>query len=250
MLSEVSFGRARDAGDTLGDYELALPDGRVLSLSGKIDRLDAAKFDGEEIAIVFDYKRSKDKAKFKWKNFYHGLDMQLPIYMLAVRNTSGGRDIARQVVGAFYMPVEVGPQSATLDELAEAKDVFNYKAKGIFNGEFHRQLDNAAGGWSKFYSFFVNAKGEQYGHYAISAALKPGDFELVLKFAEQRVVQLAGEILAGKIDIRPYRIATDSPCGNCKYKPVCRFDWQINDFNPLPSLVKPEVLEKIGGADG
>jgi ATP-dependent helicase/nuclease subunit B len=184
-------------------------------------------------------------------SFYHGLDMQLPIYMLAVRNTSGGRDIARQVVGAFYMPVEVGPQSATLDELAEAKDIFNYKAKGIFNGEFHRQLDRTAdNGWSKFYSFRVSAKDEQYGNYAISAALKPGDFESVLRFAEQKVIELAGEILAGKIDIRPYRIATDSPCGNCKYKPVCRFDWQINDFNLLPSLDKTQVLEKIGGADG
>jgi len=247
-LSEVSFGRARDAGDTLGDYELALPDGRVLSLSGKIDRLDAAKSGGEEIAIVFDYKRRA--RTFSWMSFYHGLDMQLPIYMLAVRNTSGGQDIVRQVVGAFYMPVEVGPQSATLDELAEAKDVFNYKAKGIFNGEFYRQLDNAAGGWSKFYNFRVSAKDEQYGNYAISAALKPGDFESVLKFAEQRVVQLAGDIFAGKIDIRPYRISDDSPCGNCKYKPVCRFDWQINDFNPLLSLVKTEVLEKIGGGDG
>jgi ATP-dependent helicase/nuclease subunit B len=249
-LSEVSFGRARDAGDTLGDYELALPDGRVLSLSGKIDRLDVAKSDGGQIAIVFDYKRSKDKAKFEWKDFYHGLDMQLPIYMLAVRNTSGGRDIARQVVGAFYMPVEVAPQSATLDDLAEAKDVFNYKAKGIFNGEFYRQLDNAAGGWSKFYSFFVNAKGDQYGNYATSAALRASDFEVVLRFAEQKMIELAGEILAGKIGIRPYRIAADSPCGNCKYKSVCRFDWQINDFNPLPSLAKTEVIEKIGGADG
>ncbi len=247
-LSEVSFGRARDAGDTLGDYELALPDGRVLSLSGKIDRLDVAESDGGQITIVFDYKRRA--RSFSWMSFYHGLDMQLPIYMLAVRNTSGGRDIARQVVGAFYMPVEVGPQSATLDELTEAKDVFNYKAKGVFNGEFYRQLDNAAAGWSKFYSFFVNAKGERYGHYPTSAALKPGDFESVLKFAEQKVIELAGDILAGKIDIRPYRIATDSPCGNCKYKPVCRFDWQINDFNQLQSLRKPEVIEKIGGGNG
>jgi ATP-dependent helicase/DNAse subunit B len=144
-------------------------------------------------------------------SFYHCLDMQLPIYMLAVRNTSGRRDIVRQVVGAFYMPVEVGPQSSTLDELAEAKDVFNYKAKGIFNGEFHRELDNAAGGWSKFYSFFVNAKGDQYGNYATSAALRASDFEAVLRFTEQKMIELAGEILAGKINIRPYRLVEDYP---------------------------------------
>ncbi|GAF82132.1 unnamed protein product, partial [marine sediment metagenome] len=28
------------------------------------------------------------------------------------------------------------------------------------------------------------------------------------------------------------------------YKSLCRFDWQINDYNFLESLRKPEVLEK------
>jgi len=249
-LSEVSFGRARDAGDTLGDYELVLPDGRVLSLSGKIDRLDVAKSGGEEIAIVFDYKRSKDKAKFKWMSFYHGLDMQLPIYMLAVRNTSGGRDIARQVVGAFYMPVEIGPESATIADLSKTLEKFRHKANGIFNGQFAPNLDANAFKDSRFYNFYVTKDGEPYGSYDNRGALKPDDFDKVLEFAKTRIVRIAVEILAGKIDIRPYRIAANSPCGNCKYKSVCRFDWQINDFNPLPSLAKTEVIAKIGGADG
>ncbi len=249
VLSEASFGRAKDARQTLGEYELALGDGRILSLSGKIDRLDIAKLDGKDIAIVFDYKRRA--RTFSWTSFHYGLDMQLPIYMLAIRNTSGGQDIAGQVVGAFYMPVEISPQSATLSELSGKAQAFNYKAKGIFNGEFYRQLDGAAdAGWSKFYSFRLSAKDEQYGNYGISAALKPNDFDTVLKFAGQKVVQLAQEILAGKIDARPYRVGTVSPCGYCKYKSVCRFDWQINDYNPLASVGKTAVLEKMGGADG
>jgi ATP-dependent helicase/nuclease subunit B len=41
-----------------------------------------------------------------------------------------------------------------------------------------------------------------------------------------------------------------SPCSYCKYKSVCRFDWQINEYNFLESLNKLKVLEKIKGNNG
>jgi len=247
-FSEVSFGQLRhsecreEPPDTLGKYELALGDNRVLSLDGKIDRLDIAEVDGEKIAIVFDYKRRD--MPFSWSKFYYGLDMQLPLYMLAIRNAAGSK--TKNVAGAFYMPVEVSPQRATLDEISKKTDIFNYKAKGIFNGRFSQLLDSAASsGWSKFYSFRITSKDEQYGNYGISAALKPDDFEKVLRFTEQKIVKLVQEILSGGIDVRPYRLSDKSPCSYCEYNSVCRFDWQINDYNILVSLGKAEVIEKM-----
>ncbi len=252
-FSEVSFGKLRhsecreEPPDTLGKYELALGNNRVLSLDGKIDRLDIAEVDGKKIAIVFDYKR-RDMS-FNWSKFYYGLDVQLPLYMLAIRNAAGSK--TKNVAGAFYMPVEVSPQRATLDEISKKTDIFNYKAKGIFNGRFFQLLDSAASsGWSKFYSFRITSKDEQYGNYSISAALKPDDFEKVLRFTEQKIVKLVQEILSGGIDVRPYRLSDKSPCSYCEYKSVCRFDWQINDYNVLVSLGKAEVIEKIGVVDG
>ncbi|MBW8041514.1 MAG: hypothetical protein FVQ85_16170 [Planctomycetes bacterium] len=246
-LSEVSFGEVRDTQDTLGKYELALPNKRLLSLNGKIDRLDIAELDGEKIAAVFDYKRRG--MSFNWSKFYYGLDMQLPIYMLAVRNATGSK--SKNVVGAFYMPVETVIGQAALDELPAKGEKFEYKAKGILNGEYYLQLDAAtSSGWGKFYNFRISSKDGQYGDYGRSGALKPNDFEGVLGFTEKRIVELAKEILSAKIAIRPYRLGTMSPCSYCKYKPVCRFDWQINDYNFLETLNKLQVLEKIGRVDG
>ena len=232
----------------LGEYKLALPDGRLLSLDGKIDRLDIANIDGEKIAAVFDYK-SKAKS-FSWSQFYHGLDMQLPIYMLAVRDSNYESRVTShesRIAGAFYMPVEVSPTAATLSELPGKTRKFNYKAKGIFNGEFFQQLDSSNS--NKFYNFFVTKNGDQYGRDNTSGALRPADFEKVLRFTEQKIIQLAEEILSGKIDVKPYHLSGKSPCSYCKYKSLCRFDWQINDYNHLESLNKLQVLDNIGTGD-
>ncbi len=246
-LSEVSFGDVTSSRETIGKYEISLADGRVLSLSGKIDRLDFADIDGKKTAVVFDYKLSK--RSFSWSEFFHALDMQLPIYMLAVRNAACPEKM--NPAGAFYMPVEVNPKNATFAELSKKADSFDYKAKGILNGGLYRYLDNTIeSGWSKFYSFSVTSKEEQYGHYVNSAALKPDDFEKVLTFTESKIIRLAEEIISGKIDIMPYRLNQKSPCSFCEYSSVCRFDWQINDYNVLESLGKLEVLEKAGGFNG
>jgi len=246
ILSEISFGTAKDARDTLGECEFSLEDNRILTLEGKIDRLDVATIDGKETAIVFDYKR-KDTS-FGWSRFYHGLDMQLPIYMLAIRNTAG--TAARNVAGAFYVPIEVSPAKTTLNRLSQKTESFDYKAKGIFDGRFVQQLDGAASRDSRFYNFYVTKDGQPYGSYANRGALKAVDFEKVLQFAEERIIQLAGDIASGEIDVRPYRLSQNSPCGYCKYKSVCRFDWQINDYNFLESVNKVQAIEAMGANDG
>jgi ATP-dependent helicase/nuclease subunit B len=250
-VSEISFGKVEGAHRTLGEFQLNLSNGRQLFLNGKIDRLDIAdNVDERRLAVIFDYKRTEES--FDWPDLCYGLDMQLPIYMLAVQNTSQVTGHRSQVtaVGAFYMPVEAKFEQTSLNELKNQKEKFHRKAKGIFNGEFAQHLDRNASKDSKFYNFYVTKDGKPYGIYENRGALKPVDFEKVLKFTERKITQLAQEILSGKIDIWPYRIGTKSPCSYCKYKSLCRFDWQINDYNVLTPLNKLSALEKMGVTNG
>jgi len=239
QLSELSFD----------NYQIALSQGRRLILKGKIDRLDTADVNGEKIGLVFDYKRSAKP--FSWSQFYHGLDMQAGIYMAAVREAPDLKCEVEKIAGAFYMPVERKIKAVDIDQAPVKKESFNYKAKGIFNGEYSLRLDSILDtGWSKFYNFRVTSKDKQYGNYNVSGALKPGDFEKVLQFTREKIVQLAEDIISGRIDISPYRLGGKSPCTYCEYKPVCRFDWQINDYNSLTTLGKTEVLERTGSING
>ena len=240
VLSELAFGKT---GDGLGEYKLMLNDGRALYLNGRIDRIDVADIDGRKAAVVFDYKRRG--ASFSWSKFYHGLDMQLAIYMLAVKNSEKKEFTQCDIAGAFYMPLERGVKKGRLNELEEKKGSFDYKARGVFNGDYAFIMDKQALKDSSFYNFYVKKDGQPYGKYGKMGALKPDDFQKVLGFAEKKIAELAGKILEGNIDIKPYKLGSSSACTFCKYKSLCRFDWQINDYNFLEPHSKISVLDKV-----
>ncbi|MDD5327691.1 MAG: exodeoxyribonuclease V subunit gamma [Phycisphaerae bacterium] len=244
--SEVSFGHPKEAVESIGDYKLTLPNGWELLLDGKIDRIDVANVDGQNVAVIFDYKRSQDSAKFDWSKFYHGLNMQLLIYILAANKADKSK--INKAVGAFFIPIEAHPKTTVFTKLAEKAGKFQYKANGLFNGEFSKYLDSMNS--NKYYNFFVKQDGNQYGYDNISGAIKPDDFEKIMKFTEDKFIGFVQEILSGKIDIHPYRLAGESACKYCEYKAVCRFDWQVNEYNFWESSNKLETLEKIKGANG
>ena len=105
----------------------------------------------------------------------------------------------------------------------------------------------AGGGWNRYYNFYTNKEGNPFSNYGKSGALKPEDFEALLNYAVECVKKLAGDLSGGKIDITPYRLGKTSPCTWCDYRALCRFDWQVNDYNILESCGKEEALEKMKG---
>ena len=245
-LSEVEFGRPQNVAGRLGRFELPLPDGRILSLDGKIDRLDVAQVNGRNVALVLDYKRSRSGALFDWGGFYHGLDIQLALYMLAVRHCGAG--IADEVAGALCVPIETTPASATLAELADEEKPrkFPYKAGGVINGAYWQYLDPDAVKDSAFYNFYVTAKDQQpYGNYGRTNILTPAHFARLLDWARDTIVRLATEIVSGRIEARPYHCRSERGCTFCDYMAVCHFDWQINDYNFLRSVGKSDLIERL-----
>jgi len=247
VLSEVGFGRARGGIESIGDYSIELAGGRELFLDGKIDRIDTVFVDGKKLALVFDYKKSG--SYFNWSRFYYGLDLQLPVYMLAV--CGADRSQWDDCVGAFFLPVEVSLKKADLEKALEKDEGFCHKAKGLFNGDFVRLIDGQTDiRNSRFYSFYVTKDGEPYGYYNSRDVLRPRDFQNLLRFSRQKIAELAEKITVGKIDVAPYRLGGVSPCSYCEFRPVCRFDWQINDYKFLETTSKKKVLEKINKSYG
>jgi len=218
---------------------LTISDRLNIFLKGIIDRIDSAEINGSQVAIIFDYKRKSQG--FSWSRFYHALDMQLAIYMLALAGSRIAGQKIESIAGAFYLPIEA--------ELSKQPEKFTRKAKGIFNGRFANNLDSETEfGQSTFYNFRILKKQQSpYGDYSRSGAIEPAEFEGLLKFARQKIIQTAEQLISGCIDITPYRLGKVSPCRYCDFRAVCKFDWQINEYRPLEQVSKEQVLKQAEG---
>ncbi|MCP4252313.1 MAG: hypothetical protein GY775_02695, partial [Candidatus Scalindua sp.] len=77
-MFEVKFGDEEIGTLKIGDIN---KDG--IEISGKIDRVDISEVDGEKIGAIIDYKYGQ--TEIKSTDLEEGLDLQLPIYLLALR---------------------------------------------------------------------------------------------------------------------------------------------------------------------
>lgn len=241
--TEVEFDRGKD----LPAIVLQTKQGRIVHIRGKIDRIDLWKRNGRTAAVVFDYKRSAKAVN--WGHLYHGLDIQLPVYLMALKDRTLNGVRIDEPAGAFFMPILAQPKSKTLSEADGEAETFGYKVKGLFVGEAAGGLDGSAQQWSRYYNLYVDGEGGCYKYFRSTGALNRRQFERLMEHTKETAGRLADQILAGDVRIAPYRIARTSPCSYCDYRAVCRFDWQINDYRLLESAGKAEMMMKLGAMD-
>jgi ATP-dependent helicase/nuclease subunit B len=240
IASEIGFGDKL----ALSAVEVGLSDGKKLHIEGKIDRVDAAFKDGKNYALVIDYKTSG--AAIDFSLLAAGLDLQLPIYLLAVRNQSIDKYDNLIPLGAFYFPIQASPGSANLSEVEKTAEKIKRKPKGIFNGEFFKLIDNLTNtGASSFYSFQITKDNMPFGDYERRSVLRPEHFSKLLSFTENKLKKIGGRILSGIIDANPYRYAKKIACTYCPYKSLCRFDWQINNYADVRKISKTDFFQAI-----
>jgi len=237
-LAEQTFGK---------DSPVTIPveSNKKLLLHGRIDRVDWAEVKGVQTGIVLDYKTSPQR--MKWSEFAHGLDLQLAVYLLALRHlTVNGKTIAK-AAGAFYLPIETQYQMTKFESSDTQPAAPTLKARGLFDAAIAFDLDSTvgqAGRYSRFFGFSLK-EGEPLGDYGRSDVITSDAYSAVLSFAEQTLARLAQGIASGDIRAYPYRLSTQSPCSHCDYRCVCKFDWQLNDYNILPSISKTELLNTL-----
>ena len=94
-------------------------------------------------------------------------------------------------------------------------------------------------------------KGGGFGNRRSSDVAEPEEFDAVLAHVRRRISTLADGILAGEVDITPYKRNTETPCPRCAFRGVCRFEPAVNRYRTLAPLGREEALKKMaeGGGD-
>jgi ATP-dependent helicase/nuclease subunit B len=253
-FAELEFGQGDPASGALPPLELKTPRGRVVRLRGKIDRVDMVR-DGTAVAVI-DYKLSDRRLSLH--EVYHGLSLQLLTYLL-VLDASGDALFKRKVtpVAAFYAKLLRSLEAVDHPDLApdetDPKFDLRVKPRGIFDGRFVQQIDaQLDSGSSEVVQVFITKDGN-FGRIDSTDVADGGAFAALLAYVKRRIGELADRLIAGVVEVRPYRIGKTTPCPNCPYRSVCRFDPAINLYQTLPAMKRSQVLELVltkGGGGG
>ncbi|MBR4224302.1 MAG: PD-(D/E)XK nuclease family protein, partial [Oscillospiraceae bacterium] len=206
---EIGFGRMSSEGTPLHfpHVTLELEDGRHITVSGKIDRLDALDMgDGKKALMVYDFK-SSDK-EIHEEALDAGLQIQLPIYLDAVSKGMPDSIIA----GALYQPVMEALAEADDDDSAKIdKGIENkLKSKGIFLDD--PLIESAC-------SPVVKTKKKD----VLSAVSAEGLTDIIER-SKKSAAAIAQRMFSGDTTPCPIKTGDTSPCSYCGMADACPID--------------------------
>jgi ATP-dependent helicase/nuclease subunit B len=235
-------------GETLPAYQLETPKGQAAQLHGQIDRVD---FNDKKAAfVVVDYKMGV--GALAMDRVYHGLSLQLLTYLLVIQ--ANGEQLAGRKLtpaAAFLLQLLRSPQSVDHPSEAISPDDADYhlrvKPRGVIEARAVKSLDlKLTEGASSVVGAYIKKDGT-LGLRNVSDVADQAEFEALLQHVEQRLGELADEVISGDVSVAPYMIARQTPCPHCEFRSVCRFEPGINRYRMLPAMKREDVLKTVSG---
>ncbi|MBO5420641.1 MAG: PD-(D/E)XK nuclease family protein [Clostridia bacterium] len=245
----VAFELSIDNDGEVPAYEIGLSDGGTLKIKGSIDRVDVMTQGDETFVRVVDYKSGGKK--FDLNEVFHGLNMQMLIYLFAIwRN--GFRDYKNiKPAGILYMPVNAPyanvERSEGFDEIKTAKHrMAKMNGMVLDDSRVIYAMDSRTNG--EIVPAQIKKDGENSG-----TLISIKQMDLLLKRVEKILADMAVSLHEGEISVRPaYAQLTTSAyhdvCQYCDYKDVCGAD-EDTVKSEIGKIKHDESLRMLGGED-
>ena len=242
LQSELEFGN-----NNYPAIEMALEDGRRVSITGKVDRIDIAKAPNGKYMRIIDYKSSTKDIELN--KVIAGLQLQLLTYVDAIKQKEN-----LEPAGALYFtllePKIIGTNKNMTKE--EIEDIIrkNYKMNGLVLADVNviKMMDNTLeSGKSDIIPVSLNESGEI--NYKSSKTVTKEEFENLQKYTIDIIKQISKEILDGEINLKPYYIVNEkkTPCIYCEYKSICQFNPRMagNSYYYVGNKNRQDILDEL-----
>lgn len=237
---EMAFAFTED----LEAVNFALTEEEKMHLRGRIDRVDTYESDGKLYVKVIDYKSGK--TSFDLLALYHGLQLQLVVYLNAAVEILKKKHPAEEIVpaGVFYYhiddPVIEGSGGETDVEIYE-QILDKLKLDGLVNesDRIYEAMDTGIAGKSKVIPVGFTKDG------ALTKTSKTAtgeEFALISDYVSHLVQRLGQQIVEGEVKVNPYQLKDKEACTYCPYGSVCGYDGRIPGY-------AHRKLDDIGDAD-
>ena len=251
---EVAFTFAED----LQAANFALSEDEKMHLRGRIDRVDTYQEADKLYVKVIDYKSGN--TSFELLSLYHGLQLQLVVYMNAAIEVLKKQHPNEEVVpaGIFYYhiddPMIDGTGQETEVEIYE-QILDKLKLNGLVNADanVYEAMDTNIVGASKVIPVALNKDGSLAKK---SKTASEDEFAVIGDYVNQTIQQIGRQIMDGEVGAHPYQMKDKDGCMYCPYGSVCGFDRKIPgfDYRKLETIDSEEEIihrmeEKLGRED-
>lgn len=222
------------------------PEGFEVSIGGgRVDRLDVMEQDGKIYVKIIDYKTGS--THFDLVNIYHGLQLQLVVYMDAAVEAEKKKHPDSEVkpAGIFYYNVQDPMITSEVEKDLEtiAPDIRkNLKMNGLASDNteallaLDKTLESLPAGMNKDGTLRAD-----------SSVASEEQFEVLRTYVKKKIEMIRTAITSGEASISPYDINGKNPCEYCAYMGVCGFDKKIPgyDFRRLKKLPSKEIWQAM-----
>ena len=223
---ELGFGMA----DSLDVAEFTLSEDEKMRLRGRIDRVDVMDTGEDTYVKIIDYKSGQ--TKFSLLSLYHGLQLQLVVYLDAAMELVRQRTHTGEVLpaGIFYYHVDepVIETEGAADEEQIWREVFaKLRLDGIVNEE--PQIIDAMDEVFTDRSDVIPVSRTKSGELSkTSKVYSTEQFARISAYVHHVIEDLGRRMLSGEISVNPYEMKGNTACTWCGYRSICGFDERMN----------------------
>ncbi len=220
---EISFSFA----EHLDAVNFTLSEEEKMRLRGRIDRIDTKKTEQQVYVKVVDYKSGN--REFQLLSLYHGLQLQLVVYMNSAVELMKRKYPEKEIVpaGMYYYHLDdpmINGQRGMTDEEIQEQILEELKLKGVAGEE-----EDAS----------VSRKTPKAGKE---------EFQVLSRYVNHKIQDIGRKIFDGEIGASPYQLGDQTGCDYCPYHGICGFDSAAPgcDYRKLEHIRdEEEILEKM-----
>ena len=252
LCNQIRQGAFEPVGYEMNFYHT--PD-NIITLQGRIDRLDIYEEDDRIYVRVIDYKSGK--TTFDFTSIYYGLQQQLSVYLSATLDYLSRRYPNKEIVpsGIFYYHID-DPIVAKTEQVEE--EIYkSLKMNGLVNGEskiiglMDKKLVNEEGELlPSVKSDIIPVETNKQALLNKRSNVASGKQILALaNYVNNKLVTDSKEVMAGDTRLNPYKMGDRTACDYCEYKSICGFDLRLPGYNyrNLGRKSTDEIKKEIWG---
>ena len=225
-----------DDNSTVAPLSVKLLNG-TLNINGIVDRVDTYQDDENFYYRIIDYKTGEKK--FRLDEVLMGLNLQMLIYLLAIKNSHSFTDKKMIPSALLYYPALLKESKSSRGLTLEEKEKSVYdrlKMNGIINSS--SDVLTLFGEDLKCYTdSFVRDK------LSFEKVFSMDDINNVFEYMINTIKTIGNSILDGKISVSP----VEDGCKYCKFSSICKFDKKIDKTRKIKSYKNTEVCQMLEG---